>query len=363
MKFGQFNLMTLPDRSCSQARVIDEAATMVRMADQIPQFDIAWFAEHHYSNYSMCPSPLMMASKCAGLTERIKLGPAVLVLPLYHPVRVAEEIAFLDLLSGGRSVIGFGSGYQEFEFTGFGLDIEDKLTAFHECWDVIERALRDGVIGIDGKSFQLPDRPMVLDLAQDKMPPVFVAGTNSSLVERVAKSGYTTLMSPGFQGLEKMQDLRNQVDQGYRAAGVDPDGAKIAIHRYIHITEDKREAQEAAECIRFIARTISTMVQGTPNMDGPFITPDPFEGEPSLDGILENANVGDPETVAQKMAAEIRIARPHHYSCFFAIGPMEGARAIRSMERFATEVIPLLEKELGDLETLYEPAAGAVAAE
>ena len=103
------------------------------------------------------------------------------------------------------------------------------------------------------------------------------------------------------------------------------------------------------------------MVQGTPNMDGPFITPDPFEGEPSLEQILQNANVGDPETVAQKMAAEIRIARPHHYSCFFAIGPMEGARAIRSMERFATEVIPLLEKELGDLDTLYEPGTVAAA--
>ena len=363
MKFGQFNLMTVPDRSHSQRKVIEDAATLVRMADEVPQFDIAWFAEHHYSNYSMCPSPLMMAAHCGAQTSRIKLGPAVLVLPLYHPVRVAEEIAFLDILTGGRSVIGFGSGYQEFEFSGFGLDIEDKFTHFHECWDVIERALKNGVIGIDGARNRLPDRPMILELQQDRFPDVYVAGVNPSLVGRVAKSGYTTLMSPGFQGLDKMQDLRDQVDAGYRAVDLDPESARIAIHRYICITDDETETRKFAECVRFIARTISTMVQGTPNMDGPYINPDPFPGEPELEQIIADSNVGDPETVAEKMAAEIRIARPHHYSCFFAVGPMEQAVATRSMERFVTEVIPLLEREFGDLDRLYEPERAAAAAE
>lgn len=363
MKFGQFNLMTMPDRSHSQKAVVENAASLVRMADEVPQFDIAWFAEHHYSNYSMCPSPLMMAAHCAAQTKRIKLGPAVLVLPLYHPVRVAEEIAFLDILAGGRSVIGFGSGYQEFEFTGFGLDIEDKFAYFHECWDVIERALKEGILGRQGDVHNFPDRPMILELEQEHFPEVYVAGMNPSLVGRAAKSGYTTLMSPGFQGLDKMQELRDQVDAGYRSAGVDPEAAKIAIHRYICITDDKSEALKYAECVRFIARTISTMIQGTPNMDGPYITPDPFEGEPELEQIIANTNVGDPETVAERMAAEIRIARPHHYSCFFSVGPMEHKMATRSMERFVTEVIPLLEREFGDLDGLYAPQPVMTAAE
>ena len=357
MKFGQFNLMTQPDRDHSQAQVLQDAVSLVRMADEVPQFDIAWFAEHHYSNYSICPSPMMMAAHCAPLTSRIKLAPAVLVLPLYHPVRVAEEIALLDILSGGRSVLGFGSGYQEFEFTGFGLDIADKFAYFHDCWDVIERALKQGVIGVDGARLSLPDRPMILELEQQTFPEVYVAGVNPSLVQRVAKSGYTTLMSPGFQGLEKMKDLRRQVDDGYRGAGLDPESAKIAIHRYICITDDKAEARRIAECILFIARTISTMVQGTSNMDGPFITPDPFEGEPDLDRIIADTNIGDPETVAEKMATEIRVAKPHHYSCFFRVGPMGQKAAVNSFERFVAEVIPLLEREFGDLSALYEPAA------
>ena len=190
-----------------------------------------------------------------------------------------------------------------------------------------------------------------------------MAGVNPSLVARVAQEGYTTLMSPGFQGLEKMQTLRNQVDQGYKDAGHDPESARVAIHRYICITDDKDEARKTAECIRFIARTISTMVQGTPNMDGPFINPDPFPGEPDLDEIIAHTNIGDPETVAEKMAAEIRIAKPHHYSCFFEVGPMEHAVARRSMERFVTEVIPLLEREFGDLDALYAPESAAAAAE
>ena len=360
MKFGQFNLMTLPGPESSQAEVIDTTLDLVRQAEQL-DFDIAWFAEHHFSNYSMCVAPLMMAARAAGVTERIRLGPAILVLPLYHPVRVVEETVFFDQVAGGRSVIGLGSGYQAYEFDGFGLDIADKLEQTHEIWDLLEQAIDSGELGYQGKHVKIPPRPMCVSLAQPRLPEVFVAGTNPSLVERVARGGHTSFISAGFQGLEKMKDLRAQVDQGHRNVGLDPDSARVAIHRYIFITEDKAEALKAAECVRFIARTIANMVQGEPVMNGPFIDPRPFDGEPPLEQILANVNIGDAETVAEKMAAEIRACRPHHYSCFFAFGPLEGRLALRSLERFGSQVLPLLEREFGDLATLNEPGAAAAA--
>lgn len=123
--------MTVADRETSLAKRVDETVAQVQLAEQM-DFDIAWFAEHHFSNYSMCPSPTLMGAYAAAQTQRIRLGPAVLVLPLYHPVRLVEELALLDVQSKGRLVIGLGSGYQEYEFEGFGLNIADKLSMMHE---------------------------------------------------------------------------------------------------------------------------------------------------------------------------------------------------------------------------------------
>ena len=109
MKFGLFNLMTVPGPEASLAKRVEETIAQVQLAEHMG-FDIAWFAEHHFSNYSMCPSPTMMGAYAAARTERIRLGAAVLVLPLYHPVRLIEELALLDVQSNGRLVVGLGSG-------------------------------------------------------------------------------------------------------------------------------------------------------------------------------------------------------------------------------------------------------------
>ena len=128
---------------------------MVKLADEIG-FDIAWFAEHHFSNYSICPSPLMMASYCAGMTRKIRLGTAVLVLPLYDPVRLVQEIGLLDVQSDGRAVIGIGSGYQKYEFDRYHRKLADKTEIAMEVWDILEMGLRDGRDRISRQAFHRP---------------------------------------------------------------------------------------------------------------------------------------------------------------------------------------------------------------
>jgi alkanesulfonate monooxygenase SsuD/methylene tetrahydromethanopterin reductase-like flavin-dependent oxidoreductase (luciferase family) len=325
------------------------------MAEQL-NFDIAWFAEHHFPNYSMCPSPLMMASYCAPLTNRLRLGPAVLVLPLYHPVRMVEELALLDIQSNGRLVIGLGSGYQEYEFSGFALDIEDKLGMTHEAWDILEMGLGEGEVGYEGRFFNLPHRALVLRCVQETMPEIFVAGVNPSLVERVARSGYTPFISTGFRGIGKLEELRAQVEKSFHAVNGDQAPIPLAVQRYIYVTNSRKDALDAAQCARFVGRTVANMVAGAPQLDGAFLKPLSFDGEPSLEEIVENLNIGDPETIAKKMVEEIRLAQPTHYSCFFCFGPMDGKRALRSMERFGAEVVPLVEQAVGPFDKLNETA-------
>ena len=118
VSLGLFNLMGLYDRNVSPASVVKTTVDSVKMAEDFG-FEIAWFAEHHFSNHSICPSSLMMVAHCAPETSTISLGTAVLALPLYEPVRLVQEILFAELLTRGRLVIGLGCGYQPHEFQSF----------------------------------------------------------------------------------------------------------------------------------------------------------------------------------------------------------------------------------------------------
>src|SRR5215831_6770564 len=110
-----------PHRSV-HARVTRE----ILRADELG-FDYAWLAEHHFSDqYGIMPDVFVYAGYLAALTKRIKIATAVVTLPLANPLRVAENAAFVDILSGGRFVLGLGSGYRKYEFDGFGIDFESR---------------------------------------------------------------------------------------------------------------------------------------------------------------------------------------------------------------------------------------------
>ena len=104
MEFGIFNLMGAREADKPTAQVFGEVAEQTKLADELG-YTIAWFAEHHFSNYCLCASPLMMVAHCASITKKIRLGTAVVVLPLYNPARLAAEIATADALSNGRIAV------------------------------------------------------------------------------------------------------------------------------------------------------------------------------------------------------------------------------------------------------------------
>src|SRR5579864_5912544 len=139
MKFGIFNLMGAREADKPTAQVFAEAAEQTRLADQLG-YTIARFAEHHFSNYCLCASPLMMVAHCAAITQNIRIGTAVLVLPLYNPARLAAEIATADAMSQGRLSLGIGAGYQPYEFQRFGIDLKQNLEMTEEFAEILDLA-------------------------------------------------------------------------------------------------------------------------------------------------------------------------------------------------------------------------------
>ena len=155
--------------------------------------------------------------------------------------------------------------------------------------------------------------------------------------------------------------MRKVIAEQFEAAGVTTDPLPLAVQQYVHVTDDKAEAADMAERSRYSGRIVSQMRTGEPAMEGPFIQAPPMPEEPPLETFQDNLAIGDPETCAERIIADIRELRPTHYSCFMQIGGLSGKRALRSLERFGAEVIPLIEKELGPVAELMSPAASRAA--
>ncbi len=177
MHFGQFNLMGYRTPGAKAYELYDNAVEQVKAAEA-NGFEIAWFAEHHFSNYCVCPSPLMMLARLAGETRRIRLGSAVVVTPLYQPVRLISEIGMVDALTHGRLVLGVGSGYQPYEFERFGEDLADSVPKLAEFMEMLELAFTRDTFSYSGKHYRLPETHIASRPVKG-LPEIWVAGDNA----------------------------------------------------------------------------------------------------------------------------------------------------------------------------------------
>lgn len=344
MKLGLFCLMPRRDGDKPLAQIMRETIEQVVLAEALG-FDTAWFAEHHFTNYCMCPSPLMMAAHCAGLTKRIRLGSAVVVLPLYDPMRLAQEIAFVDVLSGGRLVLGVGSGYQPYEFARFGADLAVSKEVFHESLDIIEMACATGEVAYEGKHYRIPPTTLSLRPLQQPMPEIYVAGLTQArdVQERIVRKGYVPFISGHWRPASALAEQRAKYDALCRELGRDPATAPLAVQRYVYIADGRKDALDAADHARYTHRLATSLRNDYAVLDGSVIREAPSEGEPPLEEIAENAIIGDPEKCIAQLNEEIRLVRPTQLSCFMQIGGMDHRRVMRSIERFGAEVMPYLD--------------------
>ncbi|MBM3223361.1 MAG: LLM class flavin-dependent oxidoreductase, partial [Candidatus Tectomicrobia bacterium] len=135
MQFALFSHVPWPE-GVDPYRVMSDTTEQVQYGEELG-FHGAWFAEHHFSRYGLGSSSLVLAAHIAARTSTIRLGTAVLVPPLHHPIRLAEDIAMLDLTSGGRLDIGFGRGSAGYEYHGYNLDRQESQARFQETIRIV----------------------------------------------------------------------------------------------------------------------------------------------------------------------------------------------------------------------------------
>jgi alkanesulfonate monooxygenase SsuD/methylene tetrahydromethanopterin reductase-like flavin-dependent oxidoreductase (luciferase family) len=329
MEFGIFNLMGAREADKPTAQVFGEVAEQTRLADELG-YAIAWFAEHHFSNYCLCASPLMMVAHCASITRRIRLGTAVVVLPLYNPARLAAEIATADALSNGRLMLGLA---QNLEMT-------------QEFCDILDLAFSRDFFSYQGKHYRLPDTHIPARPVQNPLP-IYVAGHTQAMFRTAARHGYRVLSSGRVGGAALLAEQYADIVAAFAAENVPVSRAHITINRFAHITDSREEGMRFAENARYQTRLASSLRRRQEVMHGTVLVDVPFPDEPPLETIYDNLLIGDVDAVAEKLVAEVHATRPVHVCFSFKVGNTPHKAAMRSMELMIGEVKPKVEKALG----------------
>lgn len=344
MEFGIFNLMGAREATTPTSQVFGEVAEQVKLADELG-YGIAWFAEHHFSNYCLCASPLMMVAHCAATTKNIRLGTAVVVVPLYNPARLAAEIATADAMSNGRLMLGIGAGYQPYEFERFGVDLSKNLEMTNEFADILDLAFSKDFFSYNGKHYKMPETHIAARTVQKPLP-IYVAGHTVAMFRAAAQHGYRVLSSGRLGGVPLLADQYADFVTAFEGEKVPLEKAHMTVNRFAHITNSREEGMRFAENARYQARLAASLRHRQQVMQGFSLVDVPYKDEPSLEEIHDNLPIGDVETVAEKLVREIHAAKPVHICFSFKVGATPHKAAMRSMELMMGEVKPRVEKAL-----------------
>jgi alkanesulfonate monooxygenase SsuD/methylene tetrahydromethanopterin reductase-like flavin-dependent oxidoreductase (luciferase family) len=358
MKYGIFATMQQRDLTLTSQQIFKNAVEQTRLADSLG-YETAWYPEHHFSNYSLCPSPLTMAAHCAGVTSRIKLGAAVLILPLYNPVRLLAEIGMVDDLSDGRLEIGIGSGYQKFEFDRFNVDIATNKEITYEMLDVLELGMTQEQFEYQGQHIQQPLTAISARPVQTPHPPIWIASFDPKMMQRAVASGHSIFVTGWLGNHKRLGGLRQNIDEACAAVGKSPDKTRVGLLRFAFASDSRDEVERYVESARYQQRLGNAIkFRRQSSFDGYVLKEEPYEEELPWEKMMRNIPVGDPETCAERMVNDIRALRPDHVAINTQIGDMDQKVMLKSMETWMTRVAPLVEKELAkDFEIGRTPAA------
>jgi alkanesulfonate monooxygenase SsuD/methylene tetrahydromethanopterin reductase-like flavin-dependent oxidoreductase (luciferase family) len=258
MKIGVLQFFGWADRSIPLQSVYQRATERFEIMDDTG-YDAVWLAEHHFSGFSVCPSVHMMATLAAARTKRLRIGTAVSLAPFYHPLRLAEEVALLDIISGGRVNWGAGRGFSRVEFEAFGVPVEESAGRFREAVDIVLGAWTQERLHHEGEHFRFEGVEVLPKPLQQPHPPVWMAATSESAIDWAAGRGFSILMDPHCTHAELGAKRRRYGDR-MAMAGFSAEGRDIPMARLIAVAESAGRAEEVAR--RGAAWTVGSYIGG-----------------------------------------------------------------------------------------------------
>ena len=242
MKFGVLQFFSWPERRVPLQEVYRRAVERIKIMDQ-GGYDAVWLAEHHFSTYSVCPSVHLMGMHIADQTQNIRIGTGVSLAAFYHPLRLAEEVALLDNLSGGRVNWGAGRGFDATEMENFSVPREESYARFREHVNIVLQAWQDGPMSFAG-DFHTFEEVEVLPKPLQQPIPVWMATSTEEAITWAAEQGHAILMDPHSTHVQ-IGEKKSLYDQIVTRAGHTP-GQDIPVARLLAIAETDAQAEKVA---------------------------------------------------------------------------------------------------------------------
>lgn len=338
MDFGTFLLMQSPEARPHE-EVFERSVEIAQAADEMG-FDSIWCAEHHFSTYGYLSRPLMFSVHLANHTKQIRVGSMVIVLPLHHPLIVAEEIAMADLLSGGRLDVGLGRGYQPYEFERFGHDLSESRDRFEEGVDVLLKAFEGEPFSYDGKYYSFGETSIYPTPKQQPRPPIWVVGQSKESIAVTVNRGFN-LVSGGFGvPIELLREFGQHL-KDFVAAQETPPQFRVSTQRPVYVTRDESELTEVVEHARWNMRVTLSLRQGLQRVEQGRAVAIPFDKEPTDEELLERFFVmGTPETCINRINGLKDAIGIDHFNASFWFGDLAQDKVLASMKLFHEEVMP-----------------------
>ncbi len=177
MKFGVLQFFSWPQRRTTLQTVYERAMQRIDIMDKTG-YDAVWLAEHQFTEYSVCPSVHMMGMHLANKTQNLRIGTAVSLAAMYHPLRLAEEVALLDVLSEGRVNWGAGRGFDPTEFHTFNIPLPESKARFQEAVDIVLEAWTNETITWKSDTWNFENVEVLPKPYQQPHPPVWIASSS-----------------------------------------------------------------------------------------------------------------------------------------------------------------------------------------
>src|SRR5262245_65032251 len=295
MKVGVLQFFGWRDRSVPLRSIYDMALERSAVMDS-PCHHAVWLAEHHFSGFSVCPSVHLMGTMAAARTKRLRIGTAVSLAPFYNPLRLAEEVALLDVLSGGRVNWGAGRGFERSEFKAFGIAGEESAPRFHETVDIVLKAWSNDKLSYQGKYYSYEGVEVLPKPLQQPHPPVWMAASSLTAIEWAARKGFSILMDP-HSSRRDLREKRRHYSAVLKQAGHSENDRVIPMARLIAIDETTEKARAVAR--RAAEWTVASYVGGSHHRQEQRT----FGGKDPIEYYLDDVVLhGTPDSIVDQIA-------------------------------------------------------------
>ena len=349
MKFGLHYLLSCADGQSPLERYRETVEQATRA--EALGFESVWPVEHHFHRaVSVLPCPTLLLAAIAARTSTLRLGTAIIQLALGHPLRVAEELATLDVLSGGRVEFGVGRGSNPSHFAGFGVPMSESRARMVEALDYIQHAWTAERFSFRGMFFQADDLALVPRPIQQPHPPIRVAANSAETAAWAGREGYPVFFASNVNPFPKLRELvplyrRARAEAAHPAPA---DGDDLTLLMPVYVGEDRcRVERDVAPSVRQFAETTAAVF-------GALVAKAPETDRPKLQAIVEqlsrmtyesvNAVTGifdTPSACVERLHQVREEFNPGRVICWFNFGGViPHDRVLRSMELFSARVLP-----------------------